>query len=520
MKVYTLKHTELTLIEPPIGSGGEGAVYKIQGYPRKAAKIYHDCILGDPAEAKKYENKIMAMIDISKEAAFINRRISEDIAWPLSPLYDENNRFVGFGMNCISADGELDDLYAYPPERNTPCMTEKVDILINLCDVIGRLHSIGQVFGDFNPNNIRIRTDRTVCFVDADSYHIRHNGKEYRCTVCFPGYMAPELIRACKGTTFEACPYQTFTEYTDRFSLAIHIFRILMNGCHPYTCAKDPGVKVSLPAVTAGDRVERGETVFFKVVPNYTAPPYTPDVEALPPYIRRLFERAFVAGHTAPDQRPGAEEWKQALMRYRGELRPCGHGNKLHAYWNGYHTCPYCEADSRYRNKIQTRPFIPAAAAAIPAAPVQNSLALVQNPPAGQAGTAASSAPPPLQIAGWFWFLTIAMSVGLQLYLGICYYPREYEGVFESPFMQLLGSGASAIAGVWGSIYYNRNWCGSRFTGKHRWWEFLLSLASSLVTAVLCTVIILLAGLTVQLGARVFVSVMVILFLVGCIMGG
>lgn len=158
------KELRLTLL----GSGGEGAVYEIQGYPDRVAKIYHS---GDAAERSKREAKVNAMVAISQSFAFKRACLSDDIAWPMAPLYDRNGAFVGFGMDRIKATTELNDLYAYPPKDQTVTIRDKVRCLISLCDVIDRLHQTGQVFGDFNPNNIKIDPKTwSVTFVDADSF--------------------------------------------------------------------------------------------------------------------------------------------------------------------------------------------------------------------------------------------------------------------------------------------------------------------------------------------------------------
>ena len=53
MEVYTLLGKMLTLQEPAIKSGGEGAVYNILGYKNVVAKIYLS-----KSDAKERESKI------------------------------------------------------------------------------------------------------------------------------------------------------------------------------------------------------------------------------------------------------------------------------------------------------------------------------------------------------------------------------------------------------------------------------------------------------------------------------
>lgn len=265
MEVYTIDKKIVEICEIPLKSGGEGAIYELVSVPSLVAKIYHDI-----SEAQKREEKILAMIKIGNSKEFHLAHIGNDIAWPLFPLYNSNYEFIGFLMQKISTRYELDDLYVYPPNKNTNItIKNRIDTLISLCDTIDRLHSIGQIFGDFNPDNIKIKDDLTVAFVDADSYHIFGSEKLYKCTVCAPGYVAPELVKACKGTTYADFTGTTFTVETDYFGLALHCFQMLMNGCHPFAWQRYIKQAGSVPAPKNLDlRVADGQTPFLKISVN------------------------------------------------------------------------------------------------------------------------------------------------------------------------------------------------------------------------------------------------------------
>ncbi|MCD7908384.1 MAG: hypothetical protein LUH04_12020 [Clostridium sp.] len=460
MEVYTVTGKQLALREPAVSSGGEGAIYEIKGYPDRLVKIYHD--IGD---ARKREAKIAEMIKISRTSGFCSANIARDIAWPRSPIYDKGRRFIGFGMNRIAAATELDDLYAYPPKKNAGVTIRwKINCLISLCDVIERLHRTGQVFGDFNPNNIKVRSDGTMGFVDADSYHIISGGREYRCVVCAPGYVAPELLKACKGTTYADCSKPTFTRETDYFALAIHCFRMLMNGCHPFICERHLKKAGSAPAARPTDkRVEYGETPFFKKIPNYTTPHYAPDINSFPPYIRDLFRRAFVDGHSNPGARPTAGQWKQALLRFSGELKSCA-ANPAHDYWRQEAKCPYCEADKRHAAKA-----LPASAASHSGGPAVYT--------ARKTAAAAAQSPKIRFNAStvWFWAATVIGTLAMLVYLKENILPQIYYALFENQSLVSVGVYGSMISGLAGSIVYNGWWTPGRRAGCYDWWEYLVS---------------------------------------------
>ena len=176
---------------------------------------------------------------------------------------------------------------------------------------------------------------------------------EYPCIVCAEGYVAPEIVRACKGKPYADCPGNTFTKESDYHALAIHIFRMLENGCHPFSFKKIPTGGGSSPAPLPLDkRVEMGVTPYFNKMAGYKTPNFAPDVNAFPPYMLRNFQLAFVEGNQNPSKRPTANEWKQALQRFRNELQQCKK-DSFHYYWNGIHNCPYCEADQRQAQTIK-----------------------------------------------------------------------------------------------------------------------------------------------------------------------
>ena len=512
---YTKGKTKLSL--SLLGSGGEGAVYEIVGYPNRVAKIYHD---ESADQRRKREAKIDAMVAISQSFAFKSANLSDDIAWPLSPLYDKLGNFVGFGMNRITATTELDDLYAYPSKNNSSVtIKDRVTCLISLCDVIDRLHQTGQVFGDFNPNNIKIKPDWSVSFVDADSYHVRNSGKEYRCVVCAPGYVAPELIRACKGTTYADCPSTTFTRETDRFALAIHIFRMLMNGCHPYICERHLKRAGSAPAPKSTDkRVESGETPFFKSIPNYVAPQYAPDINTLPPYLRDLFRKAFVDGHANPVMRPSASEWKSALIRYSSELIEC-RNNRSHYYWKGNGSCPYCAADHRYNQKMG---LVPAKSrnATTNAGNGSNTNNTYQSKQVAAAATAVAPTYSSHTNTGWFWFVTLAATVIMLILLGMYVLPGIYAEVFENETLVTIGVIGSMISGIVGSVLFNSKWSPGRSGGTHAWWEFLLSVLTAFGFTIGFGIAMGLVILALYILFYLLVGAVIIAIIVGILSGG
>ena len=348
-----LNGTIYTLKAKPFGSGGEGNIYEIANDSTKVVKVYHS---GRVSE--ELQDKLMYM---TKNPP--SQNILDQVAWPLDIVCDSTNEFKGFVMPKIDIDAELGDIYVYPSSNPKMKISYKSKLIIamNICSVIKEVHDAGYVFGDFNPRNIgiNIRTGK-VAFLDTDSYHIvldEKNNKAYRCKVCLDGYVAPELLKQCepyKKDAYENAPLPTFTKETDGFALAIHIFKLLMNGYTPFNGIKeDETVSTASPGV--GNQAIKRDSYCFKKG-NKPQAVAVPSADILPKDIKKLFDRAFIDSRSNPKMRPDAGEWYKALSSYENSLVECPN-NSLHMYRKGLKPCPWCQADERYEESIN-RPMI------------------------------------------------------------------------------------------------------------------------------------------------------------------
>ncbi len=339
MTYYGANKQQYQLKDIPIKKGGEGAIHTVKGKSDLLAKIYLA-----PDKSPELQEKISLMVKNPPR-----KDILDQIAWPVDTLCDADGNFVGFVMPKLSIDVELGDVYKYPAKKNITLTGEqKVIIAINICRVISAIHDLDYVFGDFNPCNIGVNlTNGHVAFLDTDSYHItdKARGKTYRCNVCLNGYVAPELINKCKNSSYSQAPLPTFTKETDLFSLAIHIFKLLMNGYTPYN-----GIPESERSSTAspgvGNAAIEMDNYCFKEGNKPLSTAVLP-LNSFPDDIIELFTRAFDEGHQNPDMRPTANEWDKALTGYHSSLKKCK-ADQMHFYFKNLRRCPYCEADQRY----------------------------------------------------------------------------------------------------------------------------------------------------------------------------
>jgi len=325
----------------PFAQGGEGQIFNIHGQPDKVAKLYKAGKI-----TPEHERKLLKMVITPPE-----QDVLDQIAWPVDVLYD-NNKFVGFIMYKFKLNEDLNVIYEYGSSAKYPEMPwgNKIRIAKNLCVVLNAVHEAGHVCGDFNPKNISVDPNTGhITFVDTDSYHITDDNNTYRCNVGMPEYLPREIqVKMHNGLSNAELP--TFSQATDNFALAVHIFQLLMNGVHPFACAVIPS-QDSVPIPDTSDSILKGECPFFKDVPGKQIPKFAPPADILPQEIKRLFLLAFVEGHVSPSARPSAETWYYALEKLENSLKKCkavGH----HEYHNCLSACPWCAADARFHSAV------------------------------------------------------------------------------------------------------------------------------------------------------------------------
>jgi len=458
-----LKGKKYTVITPAIGSGGEGSVYKIAGDPDSVLKVF--------IENKRTETrhrKLLAMIDSN-----LPQNAMQQITWPRDVVY-VNNSFVGYVMPYVDNNENLNVIYS---DKYDCTLFEKIIIAKNLCAAVNAIHNAGQVCGDLNPLNIAVNPKSAkVTLLDTDSYHIldKNTLRTYRCEVGLPEYLAREIQEKIRGSyNLQTAPLPTFTKETDLFALAVHIFALLMNGCHPFACAKDGTnnigpLSTSQSSVTLPqpiENIEKGFFPFYDQKTGITTPKYAPSFSSLPPYIQTLFVTAFVDGNINPNKRPDTVEWYNALTTYQNDLIECKTNNK-HLYYSKLKKCPWCQLNEELKkhaiaiknniNVVNTVPQYNTIYAPPPPSATnvysQSAQTFVQPVvPKTYTGIFASS--------GMFWFLTLAITLGTQAVVHTLYGEQIIKAIFGSGlgngFDFLIGPWGFVICGFLGSILYN-----------------------------------------------------------------
>lgn len=347
LKYQGTKGTIYDAVEPALGHGGEGTVYRIKGKPDRVLKIFRD-----DKRTEMRHKKLRAMIDINPD-----KNILDQVTWPIDVVYDIKG-FAGYVMPVVTDGDNLNVVYS---DSYKATQEEKIHIAMNLCAAINSVHNIGQVCGDLNPANIKVYPNGRVKLIDADSYHIvdKKSGRTYRCEVGIPEYIPHEVQLKMKGgADLKTAPLPTYTVDTDNFALAVHIFALLMHGCHPFACAADnssAGIgnlsrnQNSIVCPQPIDNICCGFFPFYNKSLSLTTPVYAPSVQVLTPEIMTLFVQAFCDGYKNPSNRPTPVQWYAALEKMRRTLTICKR-NKAHMYPSNLSYCPWCELEKKMNN--------------------------------------------------------------------------------------------------------------------------------------------------------------------------
>lgn len=344
-----------------LGSGGEGIVYRIEG-EKLAAKIYKK---PDP----KIAQKIYYMLEhpiTANSTDFDDTFEDEDdtfffeLAWPVDILYSDNGQFIGYIMPLIEGNLELITVDRGCDSQNSkkmfPQYTRVFSVIVarNLAKTMDYLHRNNCIIGDLNLKNIFVTTLGKIVLLDADSFDIldEENNIHYRCNVGTEDYLAPEL----QGRNL-ASPNAIFSVFSDYFSLAVHVFQLLMMNYHPFTGRNLVQIKNSSVVNQRMDRMARGISPFVHEYADIAIPPGAPRLEEmLPGYLIADFYQTFC--YTEPEihllrrTRTTAAQWARDLNRFIMEISDpnlsCNCPNdSTHFFLKSQGSCGFCKAKQR-----------------------------------------------------------------------------------------------------------------------------------------------------------------------------
>ena len=232
MTYYGLTGVMYQAEDSHIKKGGEACIYKVIDKPDLLLKIYH-------SPARQQEQKLKVLL---RQVTHWSSQFLAYCTIPIDLIYEAdprngNARFVGYLMNRLPGNfRELQEIYdrIHGADVSYP---NKVTAAMNVCTLTYLAHENHVVIGDYQQKNIGVANNGILTLFDNDSFQIQEKGRTYRCTVGVPQEMAPEIYDVLKKTKsdLETVPVSVYTNETDLYTMALHIFHLLMNGAHPFS---------------------------------------------------------------------------------------------------------------------------------------------------------------------------------------------------------------------------------------------------------------------------------------------
>lgn len=275
------------------------------------------------------------------------------------PFYDRKYFFSGGPFNGKEKEGKwfasakLRNRFLPADQKGT--FLTNLHMCIKIARAVRRLHAAGLAHSDLSYKNILVDPiTGAACIIDDDSLVVP--GKFPPEVLGTPDFIAPEVMET-KGLPLTDKNRKLPSIYTDRHALAVLIYMYLLNR-HPLRGGKvhdvnDAGRDEELSMGTKALFIEHPTDKTNRVKPQQLAPSELPqgDPSKLPyticgPYLKELFDRAFVDGLHDPMKRPSAAEWEDALVKTTDLVQPC-QNNQCEAHWFVFDNtrkprCPFC----------------------------------------------------------------------------------------------------------------------------------------------------------------------------------
>ncbi|MDE7413019.1 MAG: kinase [Muribaculaceae bacterium] len=268
------------------------------------------------------------------------------------------------------ASAKLRNKFLTPKEKGT--WLSHLHFCLQIARAVRRLHAAGLAHSDLSYKNVLVdpETER-ASIIDIDGLVVP--GKYPPDVVGTPDFIAPEVLQTRSlplGDPKKKLP----GILTDRHALAVLIYMYLLNR-HPLR-----GGKVNDLDPARDEELSMGEKALFIEHPldksnrpkmQNLAPSELPqgDVNQRPytlcgPYLKELFDRAFIDGLHDPSKRPTADEWELALVKTTDLVQPCSNP-ACEAHWYVFDNttkprCPFCGTEYKGQLPVLNLYYSPA----------------------------------------------------------------------------------------------------------------------------------------------------------------
>ena len=298
------------------GKGTEtigGTLYNVRGAPHLVAKIYSASKSTPEAHVRLQR---MIAYPPPNPTASLNHL---SYAWPQNVLYDHQKNFIGY-LQFRVLQGYPLSILLDPRARQSHqifwnfSFQHLVYVGIQLATLFRSLQEGGYVFADLDENLFYVTEQGLVTLVDTEylRFYDETPAAGSFSTDTRKEYAPPEVFSQLSGGEATASAVPLWGLPQDHFRLAILLFRLLMEGHHPFSGVSPAGEK----EIPLEERIVKGLFPFSEEVQRTTGwrpPASAPSYDRLGATLQELFHRAFVIGAREPQQRPTPAEFLSAL---------------------------------------------------------------------------------------------------------------------------------------------------------------------------------------------------------------
>lgn len=283
------------------------------------------------------------------------------------PVYNKNFFFQrGYAANDLIRGKEKEGKWFASPKfrnRQFPLRLDAAElgnwlsyfqIGVNIARGVKRLHAAGLAHSDLSYKNVLVDpVSRSAAIIDIDGLVVP--GLYPPDVIGTADFIAPEVL-ATKHLDINDPNRKLPSRLTDLHALAVMIYMYLLYR-HPLK-----GGKIHDLDTEKDDLLSMGANALFIEHPTDTSnrpnisqlnPKELPwaDVRKVPytvtgPYLKALFDKAFIEGLHQPMLRPTANEWEEALLKTTDLMQPCGNAacdQQWYVFDNSTRpVCPFC----------------------------------------------------------------------------------------------------------------------------------------------------------------------------------
>ncbi|QEP45002.1 kinase [Ectothiorhodospiraceae bacterium BW-2] len=296
-------------LDSELARGGEGSIYPLQDRPEVLIKLYHPEVL--QKRGALLQQKVEQMTTLATT-------LPDSLSWPKLSVFHPNHpdRWLGYAMRRMEGKPMKLMAHAVAYRKHFPGLDRiaMVNYLLQLLKLLDELHQKQIFIGDYNLNNILCQPgSNRVGLIDCDSYQVSLNGKHYPCPVGSPDMTPVEH----HGQSFEQL---VRTPESERFSVAMILFKALMLGRHPYD-------------IVGGDdpvtNLKRGNFPYGKGKYGIPEGHWYNIWSHMPHKLKSMFISTFTDGVHDPALRPTLQQWHDELKLYRKNMQRDWHDTRV-----------------------------------------------------------------------------------------------------------------------------------------------------------------------------------------------